>query len=903
MPYESYTDRLRREQLEEARLRLGDKLNVDYNRAQEVLRLRAATGLPEQLIDSDFDNISEMVRQREFDPNTYKDSAPAWRQFASENPMNLAVLKHDEEWLTQYERAYREMDSTTGMERFFSHTRDIVRETQPIRNAWQSSWAQNEMMMIGARQQRGDIRPGDEEKLAELRKYQVSHDFGADWSKPIVWLTKQSANMIVSGQRRLERGLQGGLTGAAIGGAYGAAGGTFILPGGGTAVGGAGGAVGGFGIGFTGGAFYGGYEIGAELGRGEAFLEYRDMGFSIEDAAWAAEISGNVSGTIEATLGQVFFSKLPGVRNLTRNGGQEVVKQLMGRETFRQVAGRAAFDYGAGVTSEIVTEVLQEASLITMGEILKGRHPGVAEELTGEEIASRIADVALETLKSTFLIAGAGPGQRLIMDGRRARDAQNFATVVREMAEGVQNADMPKNLPKHWKAFLERVHEGGNVESIGMPVQAFDEYWQAQGVDPEVAAQELGINNLDEARTLGLDVQIPMRNFHKIAQNTETFNQMLPNLRPHDDTFTLREAEQYLQEREQVMELLEEASAKVRETEQDADIEAIVQDVQNQLVAADYDQGSAAQLAQIMRGIGIMAKRNDMDPMPLYEQIFGGVQRTTEGAETARQDVDAFIDPLLNRLRNKNFPTQREMFGPSLMDFIASSGGVDIGDPELVAMDFELGANELGVSKAKLKQWKKEGRDVSALAEIAAEAGYIPANEENLLLDGIREELAGKYVYGSVEGGTKGMRDLAKTLDDLAVVLDEAGIDLDEMTNAEVRQALNERTTLAQIDTKELQNLTKLVMHQIVTAEEAAQTDLQGIGGDEMQVDTMLARAAAMLPIVDETQDFGDLTISDRVRIEETGRKGTREVRARDKFRQAVKRKNIVQKLLDCVSG
>lgn len=905
MGYESYTDRVRREQEEEFRLRVGNQLNVDYNRATEVLRLKGATGLPEQVIDSDFDNISELVRQREFDPDYYKETAPVWRQFASENPFDQSVLEYNKQWMTQYEEAYRELDSTSWSDWAFSHVFDAMRwGTAPTRNSWTSSWASRRMMEIGNQAAlSGGYTPEQQEQMEELRRYAVSHDFGAEWSKPIVWLTSQSANLIGSMEQRFIRGVQLGTVGAGIGGMYGSAGGTFILPGGMTAVGGAGGAAGGWTIGFTAGMFIGGYEFGTELGRGEAYNEYRELGFSHADAAWAAEISGNISGVLEATLGQVFFDKLPGVRTLKGTASQQIVKQLMGKESFRQVAGRAVFDYGAGLTSEVVTEILQESALITMGEVLKMRDPTIAERLTGEQIADRIAEITIETLKSTFLIAGAGPGGRLFLDGRRARNAQNFSTVLKQAAEGVQNADIRKTLPKVWQNFIDRVHKSGDAEHVGMPFREFAGYFSSKGVELADAAKELGITNLEEAQVNGVDVQIPLKAFaEKIAANSETFNQMMPHLRPDDDSMTLREAEQYYQRQEEFMGILEEYGAKIRDTEQDADIEAIVSDVQGDLVAAGFDEFSAGQLAKVMRGIGIMAQREGLDPIPIFKQIWGGIKRDEDGAATAPADISATVDPLLNMLREGKVPTQRDMYGPSLMDFVVAQGGIDVGDPELVAMDFELGAQELGISKAKLARWKRGGKDISHIAEIAAEAGYLPARDENLLIDALREEVAGRPVYGQREGGDVRMRDLSVTLDELAGILEEAHIDLDEMTNAQVRDALSKRQTLAQIDTKELRDLTAIVMQQIMTAEERA--SLSGPFEGAMTVDTILSQAAAMLPLVDETQDFGDVKLpAEDMTIQ--GTRDTAKVRrsAQVEFRQAVKRKNVIKRLLDCVSG
>lgn len=210
---------------------------------------------------------------------------------------------------------------------------------------------------------------------------------------------------------------------------------------------------------------------------------------------------------------------------------------------------------------------------------------------------------------------------------------------------------------------------------------------------------------------------------------------------------------------------------------------------------------------------------------------------------------------------------------------------------------------EVGVSKARVARWRKQGKDVSHITEAAAEAGYIPANEEALLIEALREELAGREIYGTRVAGKPGMQDLSATLDELSEIVDEAGIDLDEMSNAEVREALSKRTTLAQIDTKELQDLTSIVLRAVNLSDRLMAESGKEIYKDAADIDATMARAAAMLPTVDEAQDFGDLTISDRVQIQETGKRATRKVKVQTEFRRAVKRKNLVKRLLDCVSG
>lgn len=154
------------------------------------------------------------------------------------------------------------------------------------------------------------------------------------------------------------------------------------------------------------------------------------------------------------------------------------------------------------------------------------------------------------------------------------------------------------------------------------------------------------------------------------------------------------------------------------------------------------------------------------------------------------------------------------------------------------------------------------------------------------------------------------MRDLSVTLDDLQQILDRAGLDLEKMTNAEVRKALNERVTLAQLDTKDLQDLTQLVLSQVGLAETMSVEAMYEMYGGPDQIDTILAQAAAMLPDVDETQDFGDVRIplpgveaDATVLIQETGKRAKVKPLAQREFDKAVKRKNVLKRLLDCVSG
>ena len=301
-----------------------------------------------------------------------------------------------------------------------------------------------------------------------------------------------------------------------------------------------------------------------------------------------------------------------------------------------------------------------------------------------------------------------------------------------------------------------------------------------------------------------------------------------------------------------------------------------------------------------MRGIGVMARRQGMDPVPLYEQVFAGVKRVSAKQEQTRENIDILVDPLLDRLRAGEMVSERDMFGPSLIEFINDKGGVNPTDPELEAMDFELGAKGLGVSQAKLNRWKKGGKSLAEIAEIAAEAGYIVGKDENQLIEALRRELSGERTISTLQSGGTGAQDLNAKLQELSDIINEAGIEMEGMTNEEVRAALAKRQTLNQVDTKDLQDLTQMVLSQLNLEERMRVTEKPFGPGD---VDRTLARTESILPLVSDKQDFGDLTISDTVRIEETGKRAKVKLSVQSQFDEAVERKNVIKRLLDCLSG
>ena len=874
---------VKRQQDTENRLQVGANLNIEPNRASRVLNLQGQTGLPRDVIDGDLDYIEEQARKKEFDPAKYRENNPKFAKFAADNPYHLSVLQDDEENMTRTEWVM-----------------DALFDWSAVGMAKNHSFAQEESNFISLRQKRnnGVFQEGDEERLKELDKMIVGHDFDTSGFKSLVVATvKQSANMLGSFEAGLQRAKYTAPIGALVGGQYGAAGGTIALPGGGTAVGAVGGAAFGYGIGFTAGAIQGRFEYSSESMQGEGYREFRDMGFTHEDAAWASDISGNINGLLEAIGVEALFARLPGMRSVTGNVGKEAVKALMGRVAFRDVAKQAVKDLGAATAGEVVTEIAQEVTQMTAGEALKYK-TDTGEYLTAEQWGERIADIATETIKSTVLLAGMGPGQRLIMDGRRARNAKHMEQAFTALGESSKDSKVRKNVKGKYREFVDSLTEDGALKHILISPDRFDEYFQSKGMDPDKMAKELNIKDIDQKREFGHKFEIPIGEYAEKIAPTDHHTGLRSDITSKDGDMSARQAEEF----ESTKGELEAEIAKLTEpadSEQAQAQQTILADVEAQLIAANTEPGAAKIQAKVMVGFINLAERMGMDPDALYNRMFAGVKRTLpEGM--GFEDVDIMVDPLLDRLRTGDFPSQREMRGQSLLEMIKEKGNIDDAGGELASRDFaDLINKGTGANK---------GDTMDGMAEAAHEAGFIAERDPELLMEAIEREKGGEAVFGFDSPGDPGKLALGEALDNLGSFIEAEGIDLGVLSNAEVRELLEAGEKFEQIDTSKLtelmstlDNLTRFEEGE--AANQAPWPEFEIEKEEKPEVSTVMALAEAIMPRIYQDQDFGTLTFTERLPVEGTDDVALVTKKFQTEFDDRIARRNSLLKLWKCVSG
>jgi len=828
MPQQTEYEKLQQNYQESLKLTVGNQVAPEPDRATRILNVGANTGMPYDLIDANLDDLEEQVRQGDFNADTWMRESPKFAEFASENPYHLSVLKADEENLTRWERAMR-----------------------PINLGWESTWAQVESSRINARRAGGDFRPGDEEQLAKYEKLLQPHDFGATATphKWLVWTAKNLGPMLYTIGNAGDEMVMGMAAGAVTGGLVAApaavpTAGLAEIPG--VAIG----ATIGMGVGFKTGLAMGSYE----LLLGEAYGRYIDAGFTHDNAAIAAKAAAAMGAGFEAFGVNMFVKSIPVLKKVTGNAAAEIAEKLTGdvlaRQTVKRAFGNVALTYGQLQAVEISTEILQDSAMTVAQNVLAGVENKPEARVSWEQYKDQVAETAIETAKAVVLISALGPTMTAPGDYMRARNAQQMREVYLALGEASADSKLRQNVPEKYREFVDRQTKDGPVEKLLIDVDRFNEYFQKVGQDPNKVADNLGVN-LEEAATLGTDLEIPINVYAEKIAPTLHHDPLSLDIKSNPDQMTAREADIWYQNADE----LQQAQFNQEPPADHSPVAEILDTVRNQLIAAGTDWSAAEKKAALTEhAFSVLAKRNGMEPMELFNKYWGGVQRDVPDM-LQRADVDIFVDPLIDRLRSGDIPTQRDIFGESLTDFLKTKGGMIDQGGELAARD----------AAKEIKGLVKEGGlTLEAAAEVAAEAGFIAEYDTDQLLNALDQELRGEPVFG--RGANPELASLAKQLEDLGDLVGQLDIDLETMSNSEVRAALTGELTLSQDQAIEI---------------------------------------PGVLPNnIERRQDFGNLKIPRKVSI--AGRPGdfvTTSQPAQTAFDDGVTRLRSMQDLLECVNG
>lgn len=472
---------------------------------------------------------------------------------------------------------------------------------------------------------------------------------------------------------------------------------------------------------------------------------------------------GAIVGSVSALAGGVVSANLIPQSIIRSQAGREALNAFIGQPVTQGVIGSAG---EAG------------AQLVTTGEI----NPG-------EVFAEGIGEFA-----GTPLEAGAFAVERLsnrapkvVQEAASARNANDTLETMEALGEAARQSKTRERSSDRFREFAKRMSDEDGIENVQIPVDRWNELFQEAGEDPaEMANRVLGDRKqYEEATATGGDIVIPLDQYLDSLAASDFHEALSQNARFRSGDMTPAEAQQWSENASDI------ASSLIDETQQADPSQPVYDDIYGQLIGAGRDRSTADREAQITQAVfRTLGQRTGRDPNELFQSYNISVRRPLpEILQRAANDVDVDIDPLLDRLRSGDVPSQEDVFGQSLMDFVRERGIRDEGG-ELAARDIDVGRRAF--QRAIIRD---EGMSLDEAAQAAAEAGYIQGQDvgtvtQQDLLDAIDRELGGDPVFAAGAENTR-QQNLLATLDELSRYLDDLGIDLATTDNASIRQAMD----------------------------------------------------------------------------------------------------------------
>ena len=457
---------------------------------------------------------------------------------------------------------------------------------------------------------------------------------------------------------------------------------------------------------------------------------------------------------------------------------------------------------------EALTELISVGQLYKAGKWTTKAVKYAGSDLLGEEIdytynslmdkGTLKPDMTLDDFKQglvdTAIVTGLAGGMqgamlhpiaKLSQEYQRNQQAQLNKNFMLALGESATDSKLLKRLPEKFQELVGRLKEGGDIENVYIPGDQWKQYWQEQNADPAKMADDLidgGSAQYTEALSVGGDIVIPLEVYATKLAATEHHAALMEHSRLHAGDATAFEAAQFEADFEQTVKGLQESAGK--DTAERPSYFKVYDDIFGQLQGIGYDRQTAEQYATIA---AVRAKQRaavlGKDAFELYnESPIKIVRPLPEGVQ--RQSVDLGIDPMLDRLRANDIPTDESIFGQSLLQFVRDRGvRDDRGD--LKSMEADAGRKP-----GQKNILRKDGQELDRVREGAVEAGFLSEGSTTAdLLDKIDQELRGVPVYSQNVLDPKA-QDTKLALEELKMHLDQVGIDYNQLSNEQIRREL-----------------------------------------------------------------------------------------------------------------
>jgi len=579
----------------ELRVIAGAGADTTPEQATKILQLQEKTGLPRDFIARNLDLVSRETEKFGFDATKFAKDNPVLSKWLSEHPDHYAAAKDD----------LRNLSDTEWL-------------LQAPKRAWKMGQMQEELQNLRMAQLNGQVlTPDQENRIKEIKAEQQNTDYGSDsflggaYTGAVEYLPQLIAQNV--------RGLQAA---GHVAGATAAA--ALVFPEAAPVLAAASPLL--LSAGYYAGITHEGFRMEA-AGAYDEYLGFKDENGKPIDpkvAKIAAYTAGMLNAGIEATQMHLLIKTIPGLDKIVNNGfGRAYVAKALQNPSALKALTKMAAEYGGTLTLESAQEAVQRFITIMSGELAKSASGQKFEHRGVGDIATDISNEFVGALKSFAFVVAPGTlatGAREVNMARQARQQQQFFEALGEKA---QNSKVRERLPQKYQEVVDRLTKDGPIENVYTSTEFFQKHFRDQGVDPEKAAKELGIDKqYQEAIDTGSKIAIPTQIYARKIAPTEHNQAFAENLSTGADVMSAKETQDYLSSKE----------PKVQEPSAFEDsVMRVSQDIRRQL-SDIYPPATANKYATLYEArIRTRATRLNMDPWQLYQERPLSVSRETLG--------------------------------------------------------------------------------------------------------------------------------------------------------------------------------------------------------------------------------------------------------------------------------
>lgn len=434
------------------------------------------------------------------------------------------------------------------------------------------------------------------------------------------------------------------------------------------------------------------------------------------------------------------------------------------------------------------------------------------------------------------LTTGSALFGKLRETGREVSDAAHAVTGARflDQAIGVaEESNLRRDDPEGFREFVKAQTQGSTVANVYVPADSIRSLMQSEGRSLE--QDEFWSRYSDqiaEASAIGGDVVIPIEEAVVGFAGNRQWDTLRDTVRLSPGGISMAEARSIAESYQTMMaDRGEEAAGQMREEmAQQAPARRVYDEVFSQTRQAGMSVNAASSYADLYAArYQTRAERLGVNAYDLYRQSLSGI--TGEAPSSVRRyDAADEVDALVNTMRRgKDVPSDRSRFGPTLLEYISATGGIDDSGGDIASMGgdqwhrsgafrrklIRRSAADIRASEAQgdALGGSSTGRGIDDVLQSAIDAGYFPElqgqadlsggvdestydgkADTSVLLDAISNELSGAPRYAAERGTDAQEADASarEAADDLRQFLEGRGIDADTAPIEDIRAAIKE---------------------------------------------------------------------------------------------------------------